>query len=61
MSKLLLLSILLLPLNAQATPTRVESLCEEVAYTVNESVTYDLLTQEEADAISDRCYELYGN
>ena len=60
MSKLLLLSILLLPLNAQATPTRVESLCEEVAYALNESVTYGTLTQKEADAISDRCYELFS-
>ena len=50
---------LLTPLAVQATPTRVESLCEEVAFTVNESVAYGLLTQEEADDISDRCYELY--
>ena len=48
------------PLIVQATPTRVESLCEEVAFTVNESVTYSLLTQQEADDISDRCYQLYS-
>jgi hypothetical protein len=48
------------PIIVQATPTRVESLCEEVAYTVNESVDYGTLTQEQADKISDRCYELYS-
>lgn len=48
------------PLIVQATPTRIESLCEEVAYTVNESVTYGTLTQQQADDISDRCYELYS-
>ena len=56
---LLALSIVL-PLTAQATPTRVESLCEEVAYALNESVTYGTLTQAEADDISDRCYELFS-
>lgn len=56
---LLALSIVL-PLTTQATPTRVESLCEEVAFTVNESVTYGTLTQEQADQISDRCYSLYS-
>ena len=56
---LLALSIVL-PLTAQATPTRVESLCEEVAYALNESVTYGTLTQAEADEISDRCYELFS-
>ena len=56
---LLALSIVL-PLTTQATPTRVESLCEEVAFTVNESVTYGTLTQEQADQISDRCYQLYS-
>ncbi len=55
---LLALSIVL-PLTTQATPTRVESLCEEVAYALNESVTYGTLTQAEADEISDRCYELF--
>ena len=54
-----LLLVLSVPISVQATPTRVESLCEEVAFTVNESVTYGLLTQQEADDISDRCYELY--
>ena len=48
------------PIIVQATPTRIESLCEEVAYAVNESVAYGTLTQEEADGISDRCYELYS-
>ena len=48
------------PLIVQATPTRIESLCEEVAYTVNESVAYGTLTQQQADDISDRCYELYS-
>ena len=47
------------PLLVNATPTRVESLCEEVAFTLNESVTYGTLTQKEADEIADRCYELY--
>ncbi len=56
---LLALSIVL-PLTTQATPTRVESLCEEVAYELNESVTYGTLTQAEADEISDRCYELFS-
>ena len=54
-----LLLVLSLPLSVQATPTRIESLCEEVAFTVNESVTYGTLTQQEADDISDRCYELF--
>ena len=48
------------PIIVQATPTRIESLCEEVAYTVNESVSYGTLTQKQADNISDRCYELYS-
>ena len=48
------------PLIVQATPTRIESLCEEVAYTVNESVAYGTLTQQQADDISDRCYELFS-
>ena len=47
------------PLLVEATPTRVESLCEEVAFTLNESVTYGTLTQQKADEIADRCYELY--
>ena len=55
---LLALSIVL-PLTAQATPTHVESLCEEVAFALNESVTYGTLTQAEADDISDRCYQIY--
>ena len=48
------------PLLVNATPTRVESLCEEVAFTLNESVTYGTLTQEQADEIADRCYSLYS-
>ena len=48
------------PLIAEATPTRIESLCEEVAYTVNQSVHYGSMTQQEADDVSDRCYELYS-
>ena len=48
------------PLLVEATPTRVESLCEEVAYAVNESVAYGTMTQEQADKLSDRCYELYS-
>ena len=54
-----LLLVLSVPISVQATPTRIESLCEEVAFTVNESVTYGTLTQQEADDISDRCYELF--
>ena len=56
---ILLLSVLLLPLNVQATPRSDERLCEEVAEAVNESVTYGTLTQAEADHISDRCYQLF--
>ena len=56
---ILLLSVLLLPLNAQATPRSEERLCEEVAEVVNEYVLYGTLTQEEADHISDRCYFLF--
>ena len=48
------------PLLVEATPTRVESLCEEVAFTLNESVTYGELTQEQADQITDRCYSSYS-
>ena len=55
---LLALSIVL-PLTAQATPRSDEVLCEEVAFAVNESVVLGYLTQQEADDISDRCYELF--
>ncbi len=48
-----------LPLTTQATPRSDERLCEEVAFALNESVTYGTLTQAEADKISDRCYELF--
>ncbi len=60
-TSLLLLSVLLLPLNVQATPRDDERLCEEVAEVVNESVLYGTLTQAEADHISDRCYTLFVN
>ena len=56
---ILLLSVLLLPLNVQATPRDDERLCEEVAEVVNESVLYGTLTQEEADHIADKCYQLF--
>ncbi len=55
---LIALSIVL-PLTTQATPRSDERLCEEVAFALNESVTYGTLTQAEADKISDRCYELF--
>jgi hypothetical protein len=58
---LLLALSIVLPLTTQATPRSDELMCEEVAFTVNESVTYGELTQEQADDISDRCYELYVN
>ena len=48
------------PRLVEATPARVESLCEEVAFTLNESVTYGELTQEQADQITDRCYSSYS-
>ena len=48
------------PLLVEATPTRLESLCEEVAFTLNESVTYGELTQEQADEVIDRCYESFS-
>ena len=47
------------PIIVQATPRYDELMCEEVAEAVNESVTYGTLTQQEADDISDRCYQLY--
>ena len=50
---------LVIPLTAHATPRQDEVLCEEVAEAVNESVTYGTLTQQEANDISDRCYELF--
>ena len=58
LNSLLALSIAL-PLTAQSTPTYVESMCEEVAFAVNESVTFGYLTQAEADEISDTCYQLF--
>ena len=44
-----------------ATPRYDELLCEEVTEAVNESVLWGTLTQQEADDISDRCYELYSH
>jgi len=51
---------IVIPLPTHATPRYDELMCEEVAYAVNEAVTYGTLTQAEADDISDRCYELYA-
>ena len=53
------LTFITMPAIVEATPRSDEVLCEEVAYAVNESVTIGLMTQSEADEISDRCYELY--
>ena len=53
------LTFLTMPAIVDATPRADEALCEEVAFTVNESVAYGTLTQKEADDISDRCYELF--
>ena len=56
---LLITLSIVIPLTAQATPRYDELLCEEVAEAVNESVLWGTLTQQEADDISDRCYQLY--
>ena len=56
---LLLSALLILPLPAEATPRTDERMCEEVAEAVYESVTYELLTQQEAEGIVTRCYELF--
>ena len=56
---ILITLIFVLPLSVEATPRSDEVLCEEVAEVVNESVLYGTLTQQEADNISDRCYELF--
>ena len=56
---ILIAILFVLPLSAQATPRSDERLCEEVAAVVNESVAYGTLTQQEADHISDRCYQLF--
>ena len=53
------LTFLTMPAIVDATPRTDEALCEEVAFTVNESVAYGTLTQKEADDISDRCYQLF--
>lgn len=47
------------PLIVQATPSRTIHMCDEVAYALNESVTFGTLTQEEANDIADRCYEVF--
>lgn len=47
------------PIIVDATPRYDELLCEEVAEAVNESVLWGTLTQQEADDISERCYQLY--
>lgn len=57
---LLIALSIVIPLTTHATPRYDELLCEEVTEAVNEAVTYDTLTQAEADDISDRCYELYS-
>ena len=56
---LLIALSIVIPLTTHATPRYDELMCEEVAYAVEEAVTYGTLTQAEADDISDRCYELY--
>ena len=48
------------PVIVDATPRYDELLCEEVAEAVNESVLWGTLTQQEADDISERCYQLYA-
>ena len=53
------LTFLAMPAIVDATPRSDEVLCEEVAFTVNESVTYGTLTQKQADEITDRCYSLF--
>lgn len=48
-------------LGAYSAPVRSDrELCIELAREVNISAEQGLLTQEEADAISARCYEMYG-
>lgn len=47
------------PIIVDATPRYDELLCEEVAEAVNESVLWGTLTQQEAEDISERCYQLY--
>lgn len=48
------------PVIVDATPRYDELLCEEVAEAVNKSVLWGTLTQQEADDISERCYQLYA-
>ena len=56
---ILITILFVIPLAAEATPRSDERLCEEVADVVNESVLYGTLTQQEANDITDRCYELF--
>lgn len=36
-------------------------LCVEVRYELNESVKHGLITQEDADTVSARCFRFYGD
>ena len=47
------------PLIAQATPRYDESLCEELAEAVLESVAFGYLSNEDADHIIDGCYDIF--
>ena len=47
------------PLLAEATPRYDESLCEEVAEAVLESVAFGYLSNEDADHIIDGCYNIF--
>ena len=44
------------PLLVEATPRYDETLCEEVAEAVNESVAFGYLDRDDADHIIDGCY-----
>jgi hypothetical protein len=47
------------PLLAEATPRYDESLCEEVAEAVLESVAFGYLSNDDADHIIDGCYNIF--
>ena len=47
------------PQLAEATPRYDESLCEEVAEAVLESVAFGYLSTEDADHIIDGCYNIF--
>ena len=47
------------PLLAEATPRYDESLCEEVAEAVLESVAFGYLSNKDADHIIDGCYNIF--